>query len=305
MKHSRCGFTVVELLIATAISGIIAAAFATTFVREQRFYSASQEQIDLRNKLREASTILAAEVKGAAVSELGVPFMSDTALELFTSVGSSAVCTVSGSTIGFPPQALARGNTLTSLVVLPDTGDIALIYGSPYNQPDSGRWEPYRIASLTSRSASAACPSTTGFTLPADVATGISSWQLIVSTAPSPNVRVGAPVHFVRRARYSIYKSGSDWYVGYRRCNPTGTSVCGSIQPVSGPYHSYSSGAGGLSFRYYDRSGASIAQAQSIALSRVQITLRSAPTEFGGLRGSGPAGVESLTVQASPRNRLR
>lgn len=305
MKRTPSGFTLIELLIATAISGMIGAAIATTFVREQRFYSAAQEQIELRNRLREASSILAAEIKGAAISELGVPFMSDTAIELFTSVGTSVVCTVSGSTIGVPPQSLARGNTLTSLIVQPDTSDIALIYGLPYAFPDSGNWEQYRIASFATRSAAASCPAVTGFTTASDVAPGVNAWQLTTASPPSPNVKRGSPIHFVRRARYSIYKSGSEWYVGYRRCNALGPSVCGAIQPVSGPYHSYSSGTGGLSFSYYNASGASITQFQSPTLARVSIVLRSEPRQFSGLAPSAKSEVESLTVDVSPRNRRR
>jgi prepilin-type N-terminal cleavage/methylation domain-containing protein len=302
----RKGFTLIEFLIATALAGIVAAAITTTVVRQQRFYAAAQEQLELRNRLREAANILSADLKGAAVSELGVPFMSDTAVELFTSVGSSIVCTLVANVIGLPPQTLARGNTLTSIVAVPDTGDLALIYGSPYNLRDSGSWTQNRIAAMTSRAASSACPSPTGFTTAPDVAPGTTAWQLTLANSPAEEIRPGSPIHFVRRSRYSLYKSGGQWYLGYRRCNALGPSLCGAIQPVSGPFLPYSSGgAGGLGITYYNKAGAIINSSQSGSLARIDVVIRSNRPEFRTLTEPSSIAPETVKVSIALRNRAR
>jgi len=301
----RRGFTLVEFLIATSLAGIMAAAITTTVVRQQRFYSAAQEKLELRNRLREIASILSADLKGAAISELGVPFMSDTAVELYTSVATSIACTVAGNIVGLAPQQLSGGNTLTSIIVQPDTGDIALIYGSPYNFPDSGRWSQYRTGAVPPRAASATCPSSSGFTKASDVAAGVTALQLTLSQTASANTRPGSPIHVVRRGRYSLYKSTDGWYLGYRRCNALGYSVCATIQPVSGPYLPYGGTRSGLSFSYYNRAGSRINSSQSATLARVDIVIRSNPAKFTGVLSPVSPALETLKVSVSPRNRLR
>lgn len=305
----RRGFTLVELVVATLIGGLAASVIVATLVRQQRFVSASEERLESRNRLRDAASVLTSDLRGAAISELGVPLMTDTAVEFFSVIATSIACTAASSTIGLPPRILASGNTLTSILVQPDTGDLALLYGSTYEQPDSGSWEIHRILTFAARAASTACPTMSGFTTAADVAAGVTSWQVSVSPAPGSTVHKGAPMHFARRGRYSLYRSSDgDWYLGYRRCNAIGASVCGSIQPVSGPYHPYAKtdGTSGLTLKYFDSSGAEIGAAQSASLARIDITLRGEAFHYTGITQAAAArGVDSTTVIVSPRNRAR
>lgn len=305
----RRGFTIIELVVATVIGSLAASVIVITLVRQQRFFAATQEQLEERNRLRDAAGVLTSDLRGAAISELGVPLMSDTAVEFFSVIATSIACTVGASTIGLPPRLLARGNTLTSMLAQPDTGDLALLYGSPYNLPDSGTWETHRVTAFTTRSASISCPAASGFTTANDVAAGITSWQVSLSSAPGANVHTGAPINFVRRGRYSLYRSSDgDWYLGYRRCNAIGPSACGSIQPVSGPYRSYNrtGGTSGLTLKYFDRSGVEITPSASSALARVDITLRGEQRHYAGITQTAKTlAPDSTTVTVSPRNRLR
>src|SRR4029079_4209458 len=150
-----------------------------------------------------------------------------------------------------------------------------------------------------SRSSSVVCPAQSGFTSPSDVALGVSSWQVTLASPPSSSVHKGSPLHFARRGRYSLYRSSDgDWYLGYRRCNAIGASVCGSIQPVSGPYRSYSRTAGtsGLTLKYYDSSGAEIGAARSAVLARINITLRGEPLYYAGIMQAAAGRMPDSTV---------
>jgi len=93
------------------------------------------------------------------------------------------------------------------------------------------------------------------------------------------DIRPGAIVRFIRRQRYSLYRaSDGDWYLGYRRCNAMGVSVCGAVQPVSGPYRAFSRDqrATGLLFEYFDASGQALdVAAAPLSLARVDVTARS------------------------------
>ena len=100
--------------------------------KQQRFFSSASEIIGVRSQLRDAADILASDIRGASVSSLGLPVMTDTAVELYTTIASSVACGLPvGGTIGLPPSTLVTGHTLTSILTQPDTGDIASIYVVP------------------------------------------------------------------------------------------------------------------------------------------------------------------------------
>lgn len=304
------GFTLAEILVATAIAGAAAALMSMTLLRQQRLYASAGVVLGGRSQLRDAADVLVTDIRGAAVASLGLPLMSDTAIEMFTTVGTSVACTApAGTTIGLPPAALVSGNTLTSIITAPDTGDLALVYGFPAGQPDSGKWEVHRIISFASRALTTSCPASSGFTTTADAFAGATAYMLTLATMPGANVRKGAPIHFLRRARYSLYKSSdAAWYLGYRRCNADAPG-CAAIQPVSGPYRPYraAGNANGLSFRYYDAAGTELnAGAASTSLARVDIVLRGATSVAASMTGDATsAWQDSAIVSVSPRNRFQ
>jgi prepilin-type N-terminal cleavage/methylation domain-containing protein len=296
----RKGFTVAELLVATAIAGIATALMTMTVVRQQRFFSSASEVLAVRSQLRDAADVLASDLRSASVEMLGLPVMMDTAVEMYSPIASSIVCTIAApENFGLPPATLAQGNTLTSILAQPDTGDIAAIYST-----DSARWDYYRIASFGSRVISSSCPPSSGFTTPGDASPG---YQMTLAAAPTIPLAKGAIVHFLRRARYSFYRSSdNEWYLGYRRCGVSPPYPCSSIQPVSGPYKPYrSDGTGGISLRYLDATGAIVTNAaQSKSVTRVDIVLRGQSQSTISLTGdSRKIWRDSVIVSVSPRNR--
>lgn len=310
MQLKRSAFTVIELLVSIAVAGVIIAATTLTLVRQQRFYSRVREVLDVRSSLHDAAGVLASDIRGAAVATYGVPLMSDSAIELYTTIGTSIVCAPASQVFGLPPSVLANGNTLTSLLATPDTGDLVEVFTMPSGNPDSARWESRRVSSFASRSIATSCPSTSGFTSAADAASGAKGYQLVVAGSPVSAARRGAPVRFIRRARYSIYRSSDNlWYLGYRRCAVGPPYTCASIQPVSGPYRAYggSSGASGVSFRYYDTSGTELPSSSTgIELARVDIAVRGQSSSDIGLIGDARQPFrDSVVITVSPRNRGR
>ena len=308
---ARRGFTLSELLVSVAIGGIVAASITTTLVRQQRFFSAATEVLDVRAQLRDAADVLASDIRGAAVASFGLPVMSDSAIELYTNIGTSVACSApAGSVVGLAPSVLANGNTLTSLLVTPDTGDLAAIYSIPSGNTDSARWETRRIVSFSNRSIASSCPSTTGFTTVADAVAGATGYQLTLAGSPGVDVHKGAPVRFLRRARYSIYKSSDGkWYLGYRRCSVGAPNSCAVIQPLSGPYRAYGprGAQSGLSFRYYDMNGIEVpAGSTGRTVARVDIVVRGESSRRLAFAGDAQRTFrDSAVVSVSPRNRLR
>jgi hypothetical protein len=216
--------------------------------------------------------------------------VADSAIELFANIGSSIVChTDGGIGVGLPAGSSGRGNAFTTFLVQPDSGDIAVFHRDSLD--GESEWERHKIAAFGARPPGTACP---GFVV--DLATPLSS-----------HVKTSAPVRFIRRGRYSLYHaSDGRWYLGYRRCNAMGASVCGSIQPLSGPYRDYSSNprSTGLLFEYFDASGARLTPRGSpLAIARVDVTARAESRQRIVVEGRVNAPSDSATVAIAIRNR--
>ena len=269
VRSARLGFTLIELLVVLTVLGVLGGAMGMLLTRQQRFYRGAGELLYARESVRDALEVLANDIRSISTADT-VRLLADSALEMFSSIGSSVVCQVTDATQAGLPAGSASGNTLTALPTQPDTGDLALFYRDSI--VDGSWWERHRIAAFTARSLSTVCPPSTGFSTPDNVAAGEEGFQLTLES-PLNDVRAGAPVRFVRRGRYSLYRaSDGEWYLGYRRCNALGISVCGAIQPLSGPYRPYSGNrsATGILFEYFDAEGARVSPSSPLTLRRAR-----------------------------------
>lgn len=302
---TRRGVTLVELAVVLALIGVLGSAIGVTLLRQQRFYRGTTELLHAREGVRDAMEILTSDIRGMSVADT-VRLLADSAIEFFANIGSSVVCQKTGSTsAGLPGGSSPRGNTLTAFLAQPDTGDIAVFHRG--SMEGTSEWERHRIVGFGDQSLATACPVSSGFALTPDANTGETGFLVDLSSPLSPQVRPGAPVRFIRRGRYSLYRaSDGRWYLGYRRCNAVGTSTCGVIQPLSGPYSDYSPNPAhtGLLFEYFDDSGTQLLPGSSpLAIARVDITARAESRHRILVEGSVTAPADSATVAIAIRNR--
>jgi len=300
-KPIRDGLTLIELAVVLALLGLIGGVVGSLLVRQQRFYRASSELLQTREGVRDALEVLATDIRGAATADT-VRLLADSAIELFSALGSSVVCQLNGLTeVGLSPSPPGSNSRLTSFATQPDTGDLALFH---VQLDSSEEWERHRIAGFSSRALDAACPPASGFRAAGDAANG--AYVLTLREPLTPGVHPGTPVRFTRRGRYSLYSaSDREWYLGYRRCNAIG-SACAAIQPLSGPYRSYSSNrsATGILFQYFDATGASMgAGSSALDLARVDIIARAQSHQQLLIEGGVVRPADSGTVSVSLRNR--
>jgi prepilin-type N-terminal cleavage/methylation domain-containing protein len=304
MRAARRAFSLLELVVVVALAGLVAQIAVATITRQQQFYRASAEFLAAREGVRDAMEVLAADIRGSSGADT-LRVRADSAIELFAAIGGSVVCQIAGSEIGLPPSH-ASGNSLSSFLTEPDTGDIALFY---VDSADSGRhWARYRVASFASHSGASSCRAA-GFSTEAELASGARTFTLTVPTTLSPAVREGTAVRFIRRARYSLYRaSDGNSYLGYRRCNADGPSACAGIQPVSGPYRAYSRDAHttGLLFEYFGARGELLdATTSSVDVARVVITARSESRQQNPFRSRADPIGDSGTISIALRNGAR
>lgn len=303
-RQMRLGFTLLELAIVLAILGVVGSAIGLTLLRQQRFYRGTEELVGAREGVRDAIEILSTDIRGMSIADTA-RLLADSAVEILAGLGSSVVCQIAAAEIGLPAGASPRGNTLTALLTQPDTGDLALFLR---DSADGGSlWERHRIAAFSARARATTCPPSTGFAAADDVGATETAFVVVLSNPLSAHVHRGAPVRFIRRGRYSLYRSSDgSWYLGYRRCNALGPSVCGAIQPLSGPYRAYSSNprSTGLLFEFFDGSGVRLPTgSSSLALARVDITVRSESRQRLVIEGRSWVPADSATVSVAVRNR--
>lgn len=296
IRGAQHGLSLIEVVVVVTLLGLIGGAVASALMHQQRFAGDTADLLDARAGVRDAIEVMSTDIRGSSSADT-IRLMADSAIELFASIGASVICREASATSLALADESGSGNTLTSFLVHPDTGDLALIYSDTADAVGS-RWRRYRIAAFATRQAPASC-------LPGSAGPG-EGFAVTLQAAPSA-VKPGTPIRFVRRARYSLYRSSDrDWYLGYRRCNALGASVCGAIQPVSGPYRAYSSDRAktGLLFSFFDARGDRVKGGGSpLSVVRADITAR-APTRARRLRGS-PAVSVPLSAQRSVAIRNR
>lgn len=305
----RAGLTLIELVVAVTLTALVGLTTIRMLSRQQRFYAGATAMLDVRSQLRDGADVILSDIRGAAVVRYGFPTMSDSAVEMYATVGSSVVCSISSGTLLLVPSRLESGVVLSSFLVTPDTGDIALVYVHSPSSADSSGWYDARLSSIGSRAVSTACPPSTGFTSTTDASAGRTTFAVTLAGGTPAAVRRGAPIRFLRRVRYSLYRSGDgSWQLGYRRCSASPPHDCSAIQPVSGPYRSYSTtAASGFALKYFNSSGGDVVDAAlSPTVARVEVVFRGETSSVVSLTGEAPSPHrDSAVVTISPRNRGR
>ena len=297
-RLNRSAFTTVELMLVLVIGGIVAAGIANLLRRQQRFFTNAASLVEERVSLRDATGILPGELR--ALSPVGgdVLAFSDSALDVRTTIGTAIACDTlaGGSGIALAPSRGAS-TRLSSFSTSAQASDEAFVYdaGAPDRSSDDA-WLALEISSVSP--SSAVCVGSP-FVDAADV--GAQPLQLRFATRLSPTVKPGAFVRVLRRVRYRFYRAGTgDWYLGYAEWDGTGFGV---VQPVSGPFASYSRRAGsGLALRYFDEFGVELLSAADAArIARVTIVARGLAR--GTLSGASVALVDSQSIGVLVRNR--
>jgi prepilin-type N-terminal cleavage/methylation domain-containing protein len=292
----RRGVTLVELVVALALFGVVAAIMLTIVRQQQRFHIGSLEIIETKRSAQQAIDVLYGELRAASSADLYS--VSDSSIAFRTTLGTSHICSIDAArtAIVLPRTGTGRASPLSAFLAMPRAGDSLLILdpGDPADGDDD-RWHPHVLTTAVS---GGTCP-LRPFGL---AATAIETAGLAVGIAPALTryVVVGAPARFFRPATFSLYRStGAAWMLGYSSC---AAGACTARQPLSGPYLPFATGgAGGVAFEYFDRDGASTADPSGVARIGIIARARSTSTlDVGHLRRQRYH--DSLAVTISLRN---
>jgi len=295
--RARRGFTMVELLVAMVLLGLVSAALYRVLVNNQRLYMAQTQRIDLSQNIRAAANILPAELREIDAADGDIIAMAPDRLEIramrwlgFTCVApvmggglNGITMVIRGGDVGQPLFYGARGMNIVS--------DTMLIY---YDGNQTTRNDDYWARGTFTGVAPVVqdCPG-----LPVQtgrlVTFNLNLLGLGVNAAGA--IPVGAPVRGYEHVIYQLYKPAGDtsYYIGFQ---PAG----GTMQPLVGPVLT-----NGLTFQYFAADGSVTAVKSQVARVDITVRARTALAIRGGGQAPAATVVDSISTSVALRNNRR
>lgn len=300
-RLNRAGLTLIELLVAIALFGIVSLGIYRVLVNNQRMYQAQTQQMELQQNIRAGVTILPAELRELNASEGDIVAMGPSTITVRAMRQFGVVCNTPVLGIGIPGPV-----TIPTAVVIRRapffsvrdfnvaTDFLFVYYEGQQGTRDDDSWVPGTITAI----ANGVCADgSAGRTITTNLVFGTvqrPSGAITPQLAGTGNIPVGAPVRGWEIATYRLYQAADgQWYIGLQ------TAQTGGMQPLVGPVLS-----NGLSFTYRDSLGAITATPARVAT--IELTVRALTAQpvrppTGGLVRP----VDSVTTIVALRNNRR
>jgi prepilin-type N-terminal cleavage/methylation domain-containing protein len=254
---NRRAFTLAELLVGLVLFGMVSVGLYRLLVGTQRIYQSQSQQMDLQENIRAGAAVLPAELRELDARDGDIIAMGPDSIRVRARRQFSVLCD--------PP---ALGGALSGLrIALRD----ALTFGRGFNPATDSLWifadgdESLRADDQWIAAGIAAAPTVTRCPGDSSAAHG-----LVVNLTPGPwsntagAVSSGAPVRGFETVTYRLYRaSDGAYYLGLRDA--------GGLQPLLGPLTT-----SGVSFTYFDSTGATTSVSTAVSLIRVRLWAQTA-----------------------------
>jgi prepilin-type N-terminal cleavage/methylation domain-containing protein len=306
-QAARRGFTLVELLVALVLLAVVGGTLGTLLVSQYRIFNRTRGATQMQRDLRTGLGLLPMDLRGASRAGGDVTVLTDTAIGLRATIGSSIVCARPAlNVISLPPLNGTRAD-LTQWHSQPLPGDVVLVYDeNEKTGPEDDIWRSYEVQAIVSTTSTAAvdCHDAPFADATADPPARKPRWRITLTGNPPLTVTPGMPVRFLRPTRYSLYRPGTDadaWYLGYRELVQ---GVWTPIEPIAGPFEAPRGTSAGIQFTYFDTLGQRLAVPAANMIGRIDLSFRTRNL----LRGAGARDSlvlrDSVSVRVALRNRL-
>ncbi len=274
----RRGFTLVELLTAVVLFGIVSIALYQLLINSQRVYREQTERLSADMSARDAISVLPGEVRELSASDGDIVTMSATSLT-YKSMQALYVQCDSPSTARLV-ITLDR-TAFFGLRGIDASQDSIVIFAE--GDSTTATDDTWLHADVTAVLPGTACPG------------GRSSLSVaLAGVTPSQLARVatGAPVRTFRVAQVLLYRDGAgDSWLGGREFQKT-AGTWATTQPITGPLS-----PAGLELTYFDSTGAPTAVPRYVVRVGIAVVSRSPG------RGRGSAYLlQDLMTQVAVRN---
>jgi prepilin-type N-terminal cleavage/methylation domain-containing protein len=280
----RRGFTLIELMIALVIAGVVMTAAYRILAGNQRFYRAQSQIVEVQQNIRTVAQVLPGDLRELASAAGDIYAMSDTSIEIRAMRGFGVVCTTPVPATGL---FIVRNSQLFTYRSIDPSRSRLFVYsdGPLTSSASDDSWLEGSITTVTTVGALCA-DGTAGTSLVVNITGGNTQLS---------GVTIGAPVRIYERVRYNFYNDGTGtWWMGTQSYASGSWS---SVSPVAGPLRA----SDGLKFDYYDNTGAVTATPASVAA--ILITVRGMSTQSINIPGRVQGRYQdSLQVRVTLRN---
>lgn len=259
LRVPRGGVALVELLVALVLTTIVGGTLVRLLDRTQRHAHGLAIESDQRAQLGVAAAAITGAVQGASATDGDLVAGSDSSLAYLAPVGVGLACALGPTSLDLPPTVIASGALLTWWNTSPQAGDTVAILDEGVALSDvDDRWRHAVLVSVTP--ALGACLGTPWLDPVADA--GRVGWRLTLGDTLPATVTRGAPLRVLRPERLALYRSGTEWMLGWTEWNAA-TAAWHAIQPVAGPLLPWAppGATSGLAFQWHDSLGSAVALA--------------------------------------------
>jgi prepilin-type N-terminal cleavage/methylation domain-containing protein len=275
----RRGFTLIEVLLALVILGVVTGALYRLLNTSQRLSLAQAEQVSLQSNVRTGSLVVPNELRelntvlGGAAEQNDVTDADADGVTYRAMRGLGFVCQAPGAN-----ELRLLQSTWTGLRAPDATRDSLYVFvDGDTDEDDDDQWVQLDITNVAA--------STCG----ADAA-----YRLTVAGPPA--VSVNTPVRVFELMRLELYADAGQWWLGAS----SEKLAPGVLNPVLGPLTD-----DGFALEYLDAAGNPTAD--NTAIKSVRLTVRGVTDDAVRAGGSGAMGhpEEALTTQVLLRNSIR
>ena len=286
--------------MALVLFGIVGTATLRSLDRQARFHGGILAIMEARAQHAAAHEAMAVELRGASTAAGDVGALTDSAVTFRLPVGAGVACDITTGIIDFAPDTVAAGQAFARFRTAPQAGDTAWVFdeGATDLLADDA-WVGLAVTSVARSSGS--CPTSPLRDPVLDAS--LASWRFAFAGSAPATVGPGSTIRLTRPARFALYRSGTESWLGFAERNPA-TGAWVTIQPVSGPYLPYNTIApftSGLALAGRDSSGTVTSlNPAAIALSTRTLTTRVVRMD-GVARGRYADSLHSLVAMRNAR----
>lgn len=285
-ERRTAGFTLIELMIAIVLTGIILGAVYQTLGNNQRFYRSTSQILDVQQGIRAVAQLLPSELREVDAVAGDVLAMGTDSITIRALRNTYFMCAppVPGTKI------IIRNDMVFGYRAVDPARDRVLVFRDGNTQlMTDDTWQDF---SITNVNTGAACTDGSG----AGTSINLGGPFAGMTTLDS-NFTVGSPVRTYEKITYRLYVDSAG--IGWLGVRNYVNGSWGSVSPIAGPLRS----ANGISLTYYDSTGAVTATPTNVAqIGLVVRGLSAAPIEIRGRRANLQKYQDSLTVRVALRN---
>lgn len=242
------GFTLIEVLVAMTLTGIVVAGTLRALSAQKKFYARQARVLDARHAMRASATILASEFRDASAAGGDLYAIGADSIVIRSTVGFAVACAVN---VGSGQLSLTEVSGHFNLT----TADSILVFVENGINDSDDAWRVLLVTGISTTGPACA------WSDPAD--------RLVTVSGSLSGVWIGSPVRLYQPYVYGLYQEPDGRYWLGRKTYAPGSSYV----PVAGPLAPADSS--GLQLTYYDDAGAPTTNRFDVV--RVDIQVR-APT---------------------------